>query len=446
MMGTDKTIAGIRVSALIEIAVFLVVALLLDAAAFDGNRYWGVEPHPFWIIILAAAVQYGTNEALVAAILASIVLLLGNMPPQPDGMDWYTYIYYAALNPLLWVVTAVILGEVRQRHIRQRQKIEKELDESRDREDTIAESYRVVKARKENLEVQVAGQLTSSVEAYRAAKAVESLDPKAVLQGIENLVQAILGPQKFSVFMLDENNKLSANIIHGWDDTDGYAREIDSFSPLYKSVISQQHVLCVANEDQEGLLDAQGILAGPVIDPDSGNVVGMLKIEQMSFVSLSLNTVETFRALCEWVGTAMVNARYYQTVKDESVVNPENNLMTFNFFRRQSEYLRSLAKRVGFDLSLLVIKLNNANTLDSEAEMRVARQLSASVQKVLRSVDLAFDYQTDGEEYSVLLPATSQQGANIVRDKISKDLADNLRNLPDDVNFSFIVQSLHEAA
>ena len=71
--------------------------------------------------------------------------------------------------------------------------------------------------------------------------------------------------------------------------------------------------------------------------------------------------------------------------------------------------------------------------------------LPVSVKSVLRNVDLAFDYQTDGEEYSVLLPATPQAGATIVRDKIAKDMDRNLRGNKRDITFSYIVQALHES-
>jgi hypothetical protein len=66
------------------------------------------------------------------------------------------------------------------------------------------------------------------------------------------------------------------------------------------------------------------------------------------------------------------------------------------------------------------------------------------VKTVLRSVDLAFDYQTDGEEYSILLPATAQSGASIVRDKIAKDMDKHLRG-KNGVSFNYIVSALHEA-
>jgi GGDEF domain-containing protein len=334
------------------------------------------------------------------------------------------------------------LGELRQRHIRERNRMAKELEDSQAREELISDSYKFVKNRKESLEVQVSGQLASSIEAYRAAKAVETLDPKSVMQGVEKLVKSVLGPQKFSLYIFHDN-KLSATILHGWHPSDGYNQEIDSYSPLYQAVVGQQETLVIANETHEQSLDGQGVLAGPIIDPDTKRVVGMLKIEQMDFVSLSLNTVETFRALCEWIGTALINARNYQSVKSDAVSSPERGLMTYSYFKRQSDYLAKLAKRVGFDLSMIVIKISDPKSLSDADRITIARQIGESVRAVLRNVDLAFDYQTEGEEYSILLPATAQAGASIVRDKIAKDMEKHLRGKRD-ANFSYIVQALHE--
>src|SRR5262249_61390474 len=104
----------------------------------------------------------------------------------------------------------------------------------------------------------------------------------------------------------------------------------------------------------------------------------------------------------------------------------------------------TLPKRVGFDLSVVIINLPDAKNYSDADRVPIARQIGESVRNVLRSVDLAFDYQTDGEEYSVLLPATTATGANIVRDKIAKDMERHLRGKRD-AGFSYIVQALHEA-
>lgn len=443
-MSTQRNIFGLRFSALVEIILGLVILVVIDQLFAHGNMFWDVNPHPFWAIVILIAAQYGANEALMAAFASSVVYLLGGWPARPEEMDVFSHYYEVLLNPILWAAFGLAAGVFTERHLRKVVRLDTDLNESREREDTITKSYTFVKARKEDLETQIAGRLTSSVQAYKAAKAIETLNPKDVLSGVEELVSAILSPRKFSVFTLSDN-RLSATILHGWNQNDHYAQEFDSYSPLYQAVIGQQRTICVANQDQEVQLDRQGMLAGPITDAESGQMIGMLKVEMMDFVNLNLNTIETFKALCEWIGTSLKNAQNYQTVKQDSVINPEHNLMTYNFFKRQSDYLASLAKRVGFDLSMVVVRLNNANKLNESDRLAVARQLSSSVKSALRSIDLAFEYQTNGEEYSILLPATSKQGANIVRDKIAKDLDKQLRQHGDS-NFSYIVQAIHEAA
>lgn len=443
-MSTTRNVFGLRVTAMIEIAVGLLILILLDQVFGKGNMFWDVNPHPFWAIVILIAAQYGANEALLAALACSVVVLLGSWPERAENADVFGYYYGVLINPILWFAFGLLAGVFTERHLRKVYRLDQEVNESREREQTITESYNFVRRRKEELETQIAGRLTSSVQAYKAAKMIEALNPKDVLRGVEDLVSAIINPQKFSIYTL-QNNKLQSTIYHGWSQNDGFAREMDSYSPIYQAVIGNQATLCAANSDQELILDGQGVLAGPIIDPSSKRVLGMLKVEQMDFINLNLNTIETFRALCEWVGASLVNAENYQSVKEDCVINPEHNLMTYNFFKRQSDYLTNLAKRVGFDLSMVVVRSVNAEKLKGPDRVAIARQLSESVRNALRTVDLAFEYQTNGEEYSLLLPATSKHGANIVRDKIAKDLDQKLRGLGE-ANFSYIVQTIHEAA
>jgi polysaccharide biosynthesis protein PelD len=216
-------ILGIRVSALIEMLVGLAIITLVDVFFFQGDRFWDVNPHPYWIVVLIIAAQYGTAEGLIAAIAATLFYLVGNIPAQAEGLSHYDWLFSISVNPILWLVGGWILGELRQRHIRERNLLAREVEESHQREDLISNSYNFVKNRKESLEVQVSGQLLSSIDAYRAAKAVETLDPKSVMQGVERLVKSVLGPQKFSLSILHDN-KLNSTIIHGWAPSDKFAQ------------------------------------------------------------------------------------------------------------------------------------------------------------------------------------------------------------------------------
>lgn len=437
-------IMGLRISAIAEILILLIGLVLLDAFWFHSQRFLHVNPHPFWIPVLLMAVQYGTNEALCAAALATICLMVGNGLAPPAGEAREAWLYQVSINPVLWFVGGWALGELRHRQLREREMLRQALEEARDRESLIAESYRYVRDRKEALERQVAGQLTSAVAAYRAAKAVESLDPQSVVGGIEALVKAVMGADKFSLFV-HRDSLLQAVILHGWENDDHYAREFDSFHSLYQGAVVQQSTLLAANEEQELALAGEGLLAAPIIDPGTQQVVGVLKIEEMDFLSLSLSAVENFRALCDWIGAALMHAQQFQVAKEHSAINPQSNILSYSFFQRQSEYLARLGKRVGFDVSLVVITLDNARALSEADRITIARQIADSMRTVLRSVDLAFDYQTDGEEYSVLLPATPLAGAHIVQEKIARELMRVFSAMPA-VRFNYQVQAMHAQA
>ncbi len=441
MEDQQRRIMGFRFAAIVEIALFLLVAVILDIVFGDGDRFWDVEPHPFWIIIVLVAAQYGTAEGIVAVIASSLVLLVGNLPEQSFGQDMYDYLFEIAINPLIWIVAAVFLGELRMRHIRERNELQEELREANEREEKIAESYEWVRELKQKLELRIAGQLRSSIDTYRAAKAVEKLNPQDVLEGVNELINAVMRPEKFSVF-LRENGTISATIMSGWGEEDNFAREYDNNSRLYQQIVGNRQTLCVVNDEHEHILNGEGMLAGPLVDAESGEVVGMLKVEKLGFTELNLSSIEAFRAICEWVGMAFVNAGKYQVVKEESVINPDHNLMTRGYFRRYTDYISSLAKRLNFDVNMVVIKLVDADKMDPAVHQKVAKELSAIVDKILRTVDLAFDYQAEAGEFSIVLPATDKRGARIVQEKIEKDLS-ALKSVSN-ANFTFMVHNIHE--
>lgn len=441
----QSTFLGLRSSAVFEIVGFLLVMLLCSVFFGDGTRFWGVEPHPFWVIVILIAVQYGTSEGVLAAILSSLVLVVGNMPEQEFGeaRNMYDYIYTLLRLPVLWLMAAVILGELRQRHIRERDYLRHELAQANKREEIIADSYNKVKAFKERLELKIASQLRSSVSTYRAARAIEKNHPTDVLQGVQELVRSVMQPEKFSVYTLGSDG-LSSSITYGWKEGDNFQQQFNANDSLYKEVIGSQHVLCIANRDHQRVLQDQGVLVGPLVDQETGEISGMLKIEKLGFMDLNLSTIETFHAICEWVGMALVNAHKYQDAKQTSMVNPDHNLLSYNYFRRYTDYISALGKRVGFAVNMIVVQLVNADKLTPEQRIKTARTISDAVKVALRTVDMAFDYQKDGSEYSIILPATNRAGAKIVLTKLEDGIRKKLpKNIPAD--FALTIHTIHEA-
>lgn len=304
-------IAGIRSSALLEIGAFLAAALLLDASVGTGQRFSEISPHPFWIPVLLAACYYGTRESLAAALLAAAALLLGHLPEQRLDEDAYAWLLRATLPLMVWCVAALVLGGIRDSLRRRHEALQRRHDEAQEQLRAIAEAYGELERTNQHLEARIAGQLCTVHAMYDAARAIERQDVGDVLCGVGELVRTVMNPGKFSLFLL-HGGRLEAAAQEGWQDDDPFAREFDPASPLFETVVARRQVLVISNPAHEALLGGEGLLAGPLVNRDTGEVVGMLKVERIGFLELHPSGIQNFQLLCDWIGAALAKAQHLE--------------------------------------------------------------------------------------------------------------------------------------
>ena len=311
------TIAGLRITALAESIILLGLLLAIDRFVGAGDQFFHVQPHPFWIVVLLVSAQYGVYEGLVAALLASAALVLPSVPGLQFGEDYFDHWFKIGLNPAMWLGAALVIGELRSAADRRSAQLELRLSNAERRERYLADAAERLALANRALENRVAGQLQTVAKLYEAAKSVERLGPGDVLLGICGLVQAGLNPQKFSVYLLN-GNSLEAVINEGWTDTDDFRRVYDSASPLFQAILVHERRLNAALPQDALILEEQALLAGPIKAAETGQVVGMLKIEAMDSLEFNKTAIENFRVVCEWIGSAYGRARMFEQVSNEA--------------------------------------------------------------------------------------------------------------------------------
>ncbi len=434
---------GLRASALLEIGLFLLLAVALDEAVFSGGRYWGVEPHPFWIIVLLAAAQYGTNEGMLAALAASLAFLSGQIPDQELGQDIYAYTLTMAKHPVLWFVTAVTLGELRGRHQRERAELVADLDETRVHAKGLGEAYRRVARIKENLEIRVSGQLRTFLSTYETAKLIERSDPGEVLLAIVDVVRAIVAPEKFSLFLLN-NQVLEAAIQDGWRADDRFARTFAKSTRLYEEIVEDRRIVCLTNEADEAVLGAEGVLAGPLIRTDTGAVIGMLKVERLDLLDLNVSTVENLRALSTWIGTAYAKAVDASSRAEDLAQSDARTVLPNRYLAPQQYFLISLGRRQGFDVSALTLDLANPGDVVPERKAQLADAAAAAVRSALGSSSLAFEQGEGQGGFVVLLPGVGARNAAAAAERLQGALDTQLRAKAPEARFEARVRTLYQ--
>jgi GAF domain-containing protein len=441
---SDRSIAGVRVSAILEIAAFLAGALLLDSFFFDGTRFRSASQHPFWILVLLVSSQYGTNAGLLAAIAASAALLSGKLPPETISQDRFSRWFEIGKLPLMWFISALVLGELRVRQIRERGALQEELVETARREQVIADAYRRLSGVRDALETRLASQMKTAVGLYESVRAIEKLNPSEVLMGVGDLVRSVVNPERFSTYLV-RDGRLELAAAEGRSGVEELRRSYGPETDLFVEIVAKQRVLSVANPNDVAVLAGAGVAAVPIVAPRGARVVGMLKIEKLGFLDLTFSNLQMLRALGQWIGAAWENAMHYQAARAESVVNTETELFAYGFLSRQLAFLSVLAARVRFDLTMVVVRLENADDLTHDQRALVPRAFGRAASQSLRKTDLAFDYQRTGTEFALILPASRVSHADVVVSKLKASLSAVLAEDAPAARFSFAVHVVHES-
>lgn len=430
----------IRRSALIEIALFFALAFGIDAVDGSLDRFAAVDPHPYWLIVVAVAAQYGTTEGILAAFAATAALLAWNLPAATVGQDQYDHILRVARLPGLWLSTATALGELRLRQIRERDRLRTDLDKARLERETIAKTYAGLRTVKENLETRVAGHMRTVASLYRAARTIDHLEEGEVLMGVSGLLRAVLSPEKSSLFLLNDD-ALSAVTVEGWSADDRFARSFDHESQIYRVVVGERRFLCAAYPDDERILLGEGLLAGPLIAADTGELVGMIKIESIGFMEFNVASVESFHILCEWVGTALARARRYAAARANRVLADDGSLFTSNYIERQAVFLARLGKRFGFETTMITIR-PAVPRLSPEARSALAEAIATATREGLRATDLAAEHRMVGNEYGVVLPGATIETARRVAARLEAGVREALPPAHVDLPFTLMAEAV----
>lgn len=323
---------GLRVSALIEIFLFLAIFSLWDLFLGSGNHFLDAQMHPFWIIVVLVSVQYGTAEGLVAVLCSIAVLYSGGIPLQRADETLFGYQERLGFLPSLWFVTAFVLGELRMRMSRENAELKAQFLHAKVEAEAIAAEYTTLKELSENLEIRLATQDKTTANALEVFRALEALEPSYVVFGLGEQIKASLSPEKFSVYAKGPSG-FEAVISSGWTPEDHFKRRITPDHPLYHAIAEERKLLSVVNKEDRRILGDEGILAAPLADPDTGELFGVVKIEKMDFRSLNLTQIETFRTVCSLTGQAYANARRYHALKSERLYAIAPWLLSHNTYQ-----------------------------------------------------------------------------------------------------------------
>lgn len=432
-----------QISFLVEVVSLLAVVLMVDHHFFAGDRFWGVHPHPFFFIALLISAQYGAIEGLIAALLASIALLAGNTPEQNFSQDIYDYLIHIGHQPITWSVSSIILGGFRDRYIEERRILEEKFTHSQKQVEVFSKACEISDIERKRLETHVSGQSSFLLSLHQTALHMDAVEPEQILDNILEITRRVTKSDKCSWYVLD-NSVLETNSQLGWGIDDPYSRLFTALDPLFQEIIGNKRTLSLTNKEDEKILESQGMLAGPIVSPNTEKVYGMLKIEHLDFLSLNSQSVETFKQLCGWMGTLLDPA---PTPEEETMVinaNLNRGLFSNDYFERLSEFLTLTAGKSEFENQSIILRPPPEVFTSEHLQREVENSINEAMHTLLDPKTLYFEGKKSNSEFIVVLANISPEKSKEISVQLIESLKEQLSNQINISEFSVSIKSAGE--
>lgn len=254
--------------------IMCVFALLTGAEHMLGGAggFVHVNPHPYWLPVLIFALAYGSAAGLIAATVATILYLAGPLPPFAGGDDYFAYVLGVSRLPLLWIGTALVIGEVVS--IR-RKKLIATVRQARHFAhvgNLLEYRYRLASDLNRTLQTRIANEDMSVAHAMHMAARLCDPARGHLPDTIAHLVRAATGLTRFDVYVpMDGRWHPYARM----GTTDGPAPGLDG-SPLLQAMADDPRIRHVGNAADRAVLNGFGPLAMPVRAGAHGALVGVI--------------------------------------------------------------------------------------------------------------------------------------------------------------------------
>jgi hypothetical protein len=215
---------------IVETLVFLAVIAVLQRRLFGAAEIPGV-PHPYWLPVLLASCQYGVRGGTIAAVAASAVYL-SELSPASAAQDFYAYAATVAVQPGVWLATALVLGGLRNLHIHQYAQLTDQFAVCRRRATDLSNGLEQAVTEINALERRIALDASSVAAFSRSLSLIDMSDRRTAAMSLGELFRVGTGARKFIVYLRDPEGYAPV-----WAVEEGVPLSTKSLEPLPPTAI-----------------------------------------------------------------------------------------------------------------------------------------------------------------------------------------------------------------
>ncbi len=279
----------------------------------------------------------------------------------------------------------------------------------------------------ENLFKNIADKAKELTVLHEIGKALTStLDIKEIMNIIMNKVNDLLGPENWSLLLVNEKKKeLFFEIVVGGDAKaikkiklkigEGIAGWVaKTGEPIMVSDVNKDKRF-TKKVDKASKFKTESVICVPL--KSKGKILGVIElINKVDKGRYDENDLLILLIIADYAAIALENAKYFQTVQDLTVTDDLTKLFNARYLHDFLDIEIKRLERYGGNLSIIFIDLDHFKEINDTYGHLIGSQLLVEIADVirlkLRKIDFAARY--GGDEFVLVLSHTNKEDAHLV--------------------------------
>ncbi|MFH1873888.1 MAG: GAF domain-containing protein [Pseudomonadota bacterium] len=394
----------------------------------DKPAFEGINPNPYWIVVLAIAARYGRHGAIFSSVATSLIFIAHYAYFYGFGFFYDTP--WILLHPFLFIQVGFIIGEVKTTFILREDYLTNRVEELENQNDKLKKENEIVKAAHKELTIDIATSQDTITMLNDISKKLKSIDINEIYTGVLESFRDYLGAEECSFYELQGNLLILKHSI-GWK---LYYRRPQSYevgigllglaAQLKETLSIKDVVLHKRKFDVEQTkIMADSALAVPVLGLEK-RVYGVASIEKIPLLKLTDSTIQAAKITCELAASSLNNALTFQRMKEKQIKEEGRDLYKYHYFlsRLDEEFTRSLNYML--PLSIMAFKWPKLGKIKDERYAAIIDSIISLLKSSLRSFDVLATGPIADVPLLLLLATTSGMQANKLKEKIINQIKD----------------------
>lgn len=411
-------------SGIVEGVVGLALLVAINFFWFRNNMgFLGVNPHPYWIIVLLLAARYGFMTGLGVGVLCAVTLL-GMLKLNRPYLAFTDLLEIKNVGqPLLFVAAGLVFGEIRELQKTKFKTLQVTHDDLQEKFNSLKQRFDALDKAKQELDTRIISQEHTLSTLYEAAQALKSLKEDEIYPATLDLLKNFIAAEAGSVYLLS-GNKLVLTAALGERQQGERTRETAPDEGMMGRAIASGETVSLDTmifaEDFTRHAESGTIITVPLLTSKE-EAVGVLNIEKIPFLKFNQQTINMTSLIGDWCSAAIENARTYKDSKDRDIVDESTGAYTNVYYHKRLDEEFKRSYRYKIPLSLVIYEIVDFRKFSVKIQQEIKTIVSVAIKSKLRTIDLIFS-DANVARYNVVLPNTPLVGARVAIEKIFQEI------------------------